>query len=105
MDLDSCTHGTTPEVPLVCGPAHLGTASTNIPTLRASGQQNSGGHTGAEHSVGFQGPETQQGSMLTKLRQCMEQPEKDTEKDPEKTLEDRNLHGEGDCSFVWMISA
>ena len=35
----------------------------------------------------------------------MEQPEKDTEKDPEKTLEDRNLHGEGDCSFVWMIRA
>ena len=63
------------------------------------------GHTGAERSVGFQGPETQQGSMLTKLRQCMEQPEKDTEKDPEKTLEDRNLHGEGDCSFVWMIRA
>ena len=43
--------------------------------------------------------------MLTKLRQCMEQPEKDTEKDPEKTLEDRNLLVEGDCSFVWVIRA
>ena len=35
----------------------------------------------------------------------MEQPEKDTEKDPEKTLEDRNLLVEGDCSFVWVIRA